>query len=129
MDLLTLTIDVLGAQEVKSPLCTKVMVLFGGTCKGKDFTGTIMPGGVDTQTITPDGVFSLSARYMVEGKTTDGTPARLFIENNSLPDGTTRPVIYTDCDALRYLEQTPLRGQVGEVEGKLTIHIFEDPDR
>lgn len=125
MEVLTLSIDVTLAQEVKSPKGTKVMVLFGGSCSGSGFSGAILPGGVDTQTITPDGVFSLSARYMVAGCMADGTPARLFVENNSLPDGSTRPVILTDCDALRFLEEQPLRGMVDNADGKLTIRIFD----
>ncbi len=70
---------------------------------GECFSGTILPGGVDTQTISPAG-FALSARYMIDGTTAAGTPARIFIENNSYPgEEGTHPAIVTDCEELRWL--------------------------
>ncbi len=47
-------------------------------------TGAVLPGGVDSQVIRPDGRCELSARYGVkmEGGTLDG--ASFYIENNGI---------------------------------------------
>jgi hypothetical protein len=39
--------------------------LLGGTVEGR-YTGTIVPGGMDWQTVMPDGRLEISARYVVQ---------------------------------------------------------------
>ena len=56
-----------------------------GTLEGKDIFGNdlkgeVLPGGVDSQVIRPDGKCELSARYAV--KLADGTS--FYIENNGI---------------------------------------------
>ena len=60
---------------------TVCMVAFSGTADGPYFSGTILPGGVDTQTYAPGKPGRLSARYMLEGTDDARKPCRLFIEN------------------------------------------------
>jgi hypothetical protein len=52
----------------------------GGTVSGPGLNGRVLPGGVDSQVIRPDGRCELSARYALEFD--DG--ARVYIENNGI---------------------------------------------
>jgi hypothetical protein len=48
----------------------QVIPITGGTFKGYNITGEVLPGGEDCQTVRPDGDIELSARYWL--KTNDG---------------------------------------------------------
>lgn len=130
MDLLTINVHLTGGCRVDGKGRTVNMVYFDGTVDGPIFRGTILPGGVDTQTITPSSV-TLSARYMLEGTDNDGNPCRLFIENNGTvakPDDpmTTTPTVTTDSKSLSWLEEANLRGTVeGNGEDGVIIHITQ----
>ena len=126
MLVLTLRINCFGSQQVVSEDRTMKMILFDGDCAGPYFSGTVLPGGVDTQTILPDGTLtSLSARYMLEGTTASGQPARLFVENNRCPgEKLTHPRIVTDSPELRWLEREELWGRIVTRDGQLTIELF-----
>lgn len=58
----------------------QLIPIISGEINGKGFKGKVMPGGVDSQIIRPDGKCELSARYgiMLE----DG--AAIYIENNGI---------------------------------------------
>ena len=91
------------------------MIAFTGEAEGPYFQGKILPHGVDTQKVMKGKSLQLSARYILEGVDANGTPCRLFIENNGeeTPDGLrTSPRIYTDSEALSWLEETCLTGSV-----------------
>ncbi len=102
------------------------MILFHGTAEGPHFQGTILPGGVDTQRSVPEGMM-LSARYIIEGTTTDGTPTKLFIENEGIAkEGetlVTHPHIVTDNPSLSWMEQETLTGTIANEGDHLVIHI------
>lgn len=55
-------------------------VLSGIDIEGKSLRGTVVPGGVDSQVIRPDGTCELSARYGVQLE--DGRS--FYIENNGI---------------------------------------------
>ena len=86
---------------------------FEATADGPYFTGTVLPGGVDTQRIFPDGRRELSARYILEGTDCAGNPCHIFVENNGVlhprEDGSTYfaavPTMVTDSPVLNFLEQ------------------------
>ena len=108
MEILRLHIDIKKTFELRSGDKAVRMVLFGGFCTGGCFEGKILDGAVDTQIDT-----LLSARYMLEGIDCAGKPCRLFIENNSARNSAeTKPVIFTDSDALKWLEAAELRGEI-----------------
>ena len=54
--------------------------LSGKNIEGHPLVGTVLPGGVDSQVIRPDGICQLSARYGVQLE--DGTS--FYIENNGI---------------------------------------------
>ena len=63
----------------------QLIPILSGTVTGEDlsgnsFSGKVMPGGVDSQIIRPDGKCELSARYAVELE--DGRS--FYIENNGI---------------------------------------------
>ena len=105
------------------------MITFHGSLDCDAFSGKIMPGAVDTQRKCGDK-FTLSARYMIQGKDAKGNPASVFIENNgtATPDGklVTVPKILTDCEGLKYLEDAELYGTIDPVgENHIHINIFK----
>ena len=113
--------------------CTR-MIAFTGDAEGPYFQGKILPHGVDTQKVMKGKSLQLSARYMLEGVDANGTPCRLFIENNGeeTSDGLrTSPRIYTDSEALSWLEETCLTGSVeGCGDNQVLIRIRKsDPGR
>lgn len=58
----------------------QLIPIISGEVTGNDFTGKVLPGGVDSQIIRPDGKCELSARYAIE--LDDG--ATIYIENNGI---------------------------------------------
>ena len=54
-DILTIHITVEGCDTLKSPRGQINMIRFGGFCDCDCFRGEVLPGGVDTQRIYPDG--------------------------------------------------------------------------
>jgi len=58
----------------------QLIPIISGELIGNDIHGVILPGGVDSQIIRPDGTCDLSARYGV--KLDDG--ASFYIENNGI---------------------------------------------
>lgn len=58
----------------------QLIPILSGELIGKNIHGTVLPGGVDSQSIRPDGKAELSARYGVQ--LDDGTS--FYIENNGI---------------------------------------------
>lgn len=104
-----------------------VMLPFTGECDSLLFKGNILPGGVDTQRIYPEGSGTLSARYTMEGVDDQGQLCRLFIENAAVMDGdveiVTYPVIRTDSESLRWLETADLTGRIEHCGDHIEIVI------
>ena len=74
---------VIGQDEVNGR--RQLIPITSGTVKGEDlfgnvFNGIVLPGGVDSQVIRPNGTCELSARYGV--KLDDGRS--FYIENNGI---------------------------------------------
>ena len=129
MELMRIYINLIDTLTVKSENTTINMILFDGYCDSDTFQGTILPGGVDTQKIAPDGSGLLSARYILQGKDPEGNPCHLFIENTAtIQDGIigiTQPKIYTDSLSLKWLEKEPLYGRILTEGEQLIIAIYE----
>ncbi|MBY0215531.1 MULTISPECIES: DUF3237 family protein [Paenibacillus] len=111
-----------------------VMISFGGHVTGKYFEGDILPGGVDTQIIGPNGGrHSLSARYMLQGKDYTGEACKMYIENNGMFDEKlenvlfrTSPKIITNSQALSYLNNDKLMGEGIPSNTGIDIHIYRN---
>lgn len=58
----------------------QLIPILSGDLFGENIKGTVLPGGVDSQVIRPNGVCELSARYAV--KLDDGES--FYIENNGI---------------------------------------------
>ena len=100
-----------------------VMVPFDGQAEGPLFTGRIVGTGVDTQTIE-NGVITLSARYMMEGKDAEGNPCRIFVENQGNGKSGFHPMIVTDSALLREWETAELSATVEGAPGGVTVRIY-----
>ena len=132
MEVLKLYIHVNGCEKVESECATVQMISFDGRCDGDYFRGEILPGGVDTQIYYKDQPSKLSARYLVQGIYHTGRGCRIFIENNGIMyDGETitRPVIYTDSIALKWMETASMYGTLTVVEGQPVITIYTDKNK
>ncbi len=112
-ELFTIHINLLSSQEVKCKDVTYRQFLFDGDIDGPLFTGRILPGGVDTQTIYDDGSGVLSARYMAEGQDAKGMSCKMYIDNVAkLGEETTTPKCYCDSDELSWLKDAELIGRM-----------------
>lgn len=58
----------------------QLIPILSGVVEGEGFAGKVMPGGIDSQIIRPDGKCELSARYAIQ--LDDG--ATIYIENNGI---------------------------------------------
>ena len=70
----------------------QLIPITGGTVEGEGYHGVVLPGGVDSQIIRPNGRCDLSARYGV--RLDDGTS--FYVENNgvrSVPPEYTETVV------------------------------------
>jgi len=67
----------------------QLIPILSGEVTGNDFKGKVLPGGVDSQIVRPDGRCELSARYAIQ--LDDG--ATIYIENNGIR---TVPVEYIE---------------------------------
>ena len=118
--------------EVCGNKATARMILFHGDVESPFFTGKICNGGVDTQ-YQPKGEDNhLSARYIMEGIDDAGNSCKIFIENNGTDKGdgklVTKPLILTNSERLKWLEEEELSGKVCNEDGKLVIRIYQDKD-
>lgn len=109
------------------------MICFHGTFACAFGSGKILPGGVDTQIQKEGGDKLLSARYILEGKDAQGSPFRIFVENNGIcKEGEsilTHPVIYTDTEKLQWMEQAKMLGIVeGSGENRVRIKIYQEEE-
>jgi len=127
--LLKIHINITDVLEVSGTDLTAKMILFDGYCSSPLFTGKILPGAVDTQKVYSNGATSLSARYILEGKDETGKSCRLFIENIAITTPgekvITRPQIYTDSKALKWLETESLYGEMANDDEGFSIIIMK----
>lgn len=128
-----LTVDVIldDVIEVNGSAGKAAMILFHGSSEGENFNGRVLPGGVDTQKEPFGEKRSLSARYVLEGVDREGQECRIFIENNGIcaePGEIirTKPLIYTDSKALKWLESADLTGTVEGKPGGVLISFFKE---
>lgn len=99
------------------------MLGFGGHTESPIFTGTVLPGAYDCQK-SRGGVFTLSARYTLEGTDSAGQKCHIFIENNAVGGSPlSHPTVVTDSKALAWLNSTPLTGYLDNSDGALTVRL------
>lgn len=117
-EILRIRVRLADRQQVQGKMGRAVMLGFTGTCESMAFNGKVLEGGIDTQIQLEGEPLHLSARYIMQGTDLSGRPCSIFIENNGIAaeDGRiqTKPRIFTDSDALSYLETAELRGSVSE---------------
>lgn len=127
-EILTFEIDITGVEEVKGKTGEAAMVTFTGNADCNLFKGIVLPGGVDIQKKCYGSFNTLSARYILEGTDKTGKECRIFVENNGTFDEngvkTTVPKIFTDSEALSFLETADLIGTLAPRHNGVTIHIF-----
>ncbi len=118
--------------QLKGPAGEVLMIPFSGTVTGELFSGQILPGGVDTQTVDQNGVRHMSARYMLEGVDNVGERCRIYIDNQGWFSGPvtmpfkTIPTFYTDSQALApYLHSNQFRTEGHPRQGGVTIKVYQ----
>ncbi len=120
---MTINVTTYEAQVLEGRCSKVVMIPFSAEATGKCFSGRTVTNGVDTQITTRDG-FALSARYMLEGTDLSGKKCRLFIENNGTSLDNCKPKIYTDSEALAFLEDAKLTAKVECIENGVAVSIY-----
>lgn len=121
--ILTIRVKTEEAFGVEGRLARVTMIPFTCVSDGPYFFGRSLGTGTDTQ-INKDGIFSLSARYMLAGRDYTGAECRLFIENKgSFEDGFI-PFIVTDSKALSEWEYAKLYSEIEPAESGVTVRIF-----
>jgi len=128
-EILTIHVTITGMEEVKGKNKEALMILFSGKVEGPYFTGTILPGGVDTQKEEKGSPRTLSARYILQGTDSMGQSCRIFIENNGIVEEKassfkTTPTIITDSKNLAWMETALLEGEVIPMESGVKVLIF-----
>lgn len=76
----------------------QLIEIISGEVSGKSFSGKVMPGGVDSQIIRPDGKCELEARYAIQ--LDDG--AAIYIENAGIR--TVPPEYIEEVKAGRFID-------------------------
>lgn len=76
----------------------QLIEIISGKVIGKEFSGKVMPGGVDSQVIRPDGKCELSARYAIQ--LDDG--AAIYVENVGIR--TVPPEYVEDVKAGKFID-------------------------
>ena len=127
--IMTIRVTTLEPQIVSGSDTRVVMIPFSAEANGSYFSGRTVYNGVDTQFIASDGSFSLSARYMLEGRDLNGTPCRLFIENKGTSLEKCVPRIITDDPELRFLETAQLTSSIENIKGGVIVRIFAEDIR
>lgn len=127
-EVLTFQVKIISEISVKGKAGEAQMILFNGSADCENFKGEILSGGVDTQKELYGKNRTLSARYILDGEDNTGQKCKIFVENNgTVEDGvvkTTTPRIFTDSEALSFLEISELSGTISSIEGGVEIHIF-----
>ena len=122
--ILEINVDCLEAVHIKGNTRDIVMIPFTGKATGPYFTGRVIGEGVDTQKISKDGECVLSARYVLEGLDAEGTPCKVFIENQGSDKSGFHPMIVTDSKYLAKWETTPLSSTIDAKTGGVIVRIY-----
>lgn len=124
-EIFTFYIDIGGSDSVTGSLGSATMIHFGGRGECDNFNGNVVADSVDTRLKFDGMVESLSARYILNGTDANGSPCRIYVENNGIDDNgmVTEPVIITDSPDYAWIESAPLHGTVSWEKG-LTIHMW-----
>ncbi|KHD36766.1 hypothetical protein NL50_09630 [Clostridium acetobutylicum] len=78
---ITITVDkpiLIGQDDIVGR--RQLIPIISGKVSGNNFNGEVLPGGIDSQIVRPDGKCELSARYAI--RLDDG--AAIYIENNGI---------------------------------------------
>jgi hypothetical protein len=125
-------IDSKEISQLEGPAGSVVLIPFSGTVSGPLFSGTVLPGGVDTQVVDVNDVRHMSARYMLDGVDHTGAKCRIYVENNGyFPKDDpkpfrTVPTFLTDSKALApYLHANRFRGEGNPGDDGVIIKLFE----
>ena len=120
--------------NLESPYGCVTFIPFWGKVESELFTGEILPGAVDVQVETQDGVRNMCAKYMFQGKDAKGNDCKLFVENNGYLQARNRqdpflqawPRFITDSPVLgRYLCQNRFRSEVQGRDWGIEIRIID----
>jgi len=108
---------------------------YGFTCSVNttEFQGQGVDYFVDTRYDFSGQPESLSARYIMQGKDSEGNDMKIYIENNGLDDNgdnqnvRTEPLIITDNPKWAWIETAPLHGNM-TMEGGIQIFFWTVED-
>ena len=105
----------------------QMIPITGGTIRGAEISGRVLPGGADYQIFRSDGVVEIEARYFVE---TDAGE-RVYIHNAGVAHGIdgalyfrTSPRFETSCERLRWLTTSQFVGTGTPRAGAVELDFF-----
>lgn len=128
-EILDISVFIQDINEVKTQGKVIKMLMFSGTCTGTMFEGEIMPGGVDIQIVDDDGNGTVCARYMLKGFDCQSNPCKIYIENIGTIDSgemSTIPHIYTDSEALKWMETASLTAAFSMIDQVFHVKIYKE---
>ena len=121
--------------SVRGADCSVTLIPFTASVQSPLFTGETAPGAVDVQTLGPDGVRTLCARYAFRGADGQGNPCALYVDNRGAlppdaPPGAvihTRPTFVTDSPVLAArLGRGPFRAEVHGTNAGVDVRVFDE---
>jgi hypothetical protein len=104
----------------------------GFTCavNTTEFQGHSVDYFVDTRYDVMGQAQGVSARYIIEGVDKEGTPMKIYVENNGVDDNgdnlnvRTEPIIITDNPKWAWIEYAPLHGTHEMIDGFSFIYFW-----
>lgn len=109
------------------------IIPFGGTVESDLFCGKILPGAADIQVTNAAGIRHMCARYMFEGKDSNGEHCHLFVDNNGYFERGHQPRPFEACPTFMtdskvlasYLQAAHFRAEGWGNENGVDIRIFD----
>lgn len=128
-----ITLDPKETNTLKASSGEACVIPFGGHVESPMFSGTVLPGAADIQTVNAAGVRHMCAKYMFDGTDSEGNACKLFVENNAytprdyfkMPFDAT-PTFLTDSPVLApYLHGVHFRAEGHPSPEGVDIWIFD----
>ena len=124
-EVLTVRVLITHIDEEKTAESAMKKIYFTGFCESESFTGTIMSEGCDVNETEPGKSVKIRAEYTITGLDRDGNRAELHVVNSNRGDEF-KPVITTENESLRWLEEAELTAVLEHAKGGPTVRIYSD---
>lgn len=127
-EILTIRVIITRVESMTEGNVFKNDVYFTGYCDTKYFRGAIVPEGCDNQEYQGGVQTKIRAEYTLKGIDQNGKNCSIHIINQKNGDEW-KPVIKTDSEALRWLNEADLTAVLEMENSGLTVRIYADKNR